>query len=243
MSSGIETILANASVKPQVAYVPYRTFKSAIELLEQHGLPNRIDRTLWPSFSGVIQSQLIAAFRFFSLIKPDGVPTPKLELLVRDKSNRKGHLQQMLKEAYPTLMAIDLTKATIGQFNDAMRKYELSPETTKKASSFFLQAAKDAGLPMSKHILDKTRAVRKRKPVSATSRNGSTSTAGTTSSSSGRPGRTVLLDAGVELTLTTSADTFSMTKNDREFVSRLLDLLDQYEDEHGEETELLEEGA
>jgi hypothetical protein len=53
----------------------------------------------------------------------------------------------------------------------------------------------------------------------------------------------VLLDAGVELTLTTSADTFSMTKNDREFVSRLLDLLDQYEDEHGEETELLEEGA
>jgi hypothetical protein len=225
------------SSKVQVAYVPYRTFKSAIELLEQHGLPNRIDRTLWPSFSGVIQSQLIASFRFFHLITPDGTPTPRLETLVREKDSRKANLQQMLKEAYPKLVAIDLTKATIGQFNDAMRKYELSPETTKKASSFFLQAAKDAALPMSKHILYKTRAVRKRKPVSASPRNGSTPASHITSLSTG-PVRTIQLDGDVTLTMMTSADTFSMTKSDREFVSQLLDLLDRYEDEHsGEEIE------
>lgn len=226
--------------KGQVAYVPYRTFKSAIEMLEQHGLPNRIDRTLWPSFSGVIQSQLIAALRFFSLIKPDGVPTEKLATLVRDKDNRKANLQQLLKDAYPKLVGIDLTKATIGQFNDAMRKYELSPETTKKASSFFLQAAKDAGLPMSKHILDKTRAVRKRKPISAGQRN--STPAAQLHLASGGPARTIQLDGGVTLSMTTSADFFNMTKSDREFVSKLLDLLDHYEEEHVDEEINLEEG-
>jgi hypothetical protein len=232
MTTATATFTVN--VKPQVAYVPYRTFKSAIEMLEQHGLPNRIDRTLWPSFSGVIQSQLIAALRFFTLINGDGTPTQGLVELVRDKAARKLNLQRMLKEAYPKLMAIDLTRATIGEFNEAMRSYELSPETTKKASSFFLQAAKDAGLPLSKHILDKTRAVRKRKPASGAPRNTGSGVLGGAPASSG-PVRTIQLDGPVTLTVSTSADTFSMTKSDREFVSQLLDLLDRYEEEHSEE--------
>jgi hypothetical protein len=221
--------------KPQVAYVPYRTFKSAIEMLEQHGLPNRIDRTLWPSFSGVIQSQLIGAFRFFGLIKPDGTPTDNLVLLVRDKVNRKALLRQLLKDSYPGIVGIDLTKATIGQFNEAMRQYELSQETTKKVSSFFLQAAKDSDLPMSKHILDKTRAVRKRKPITANPRNGSGSAISHVTSLSTGPIRTLQMDNEVTLTIMTSADTFSMSKSDREFVSQLLDLLDRYEEEHADE--------
>jgi hypothetical protein len=240
--------MANTAAEPaknQVAYVPYRTFKSAIEQLEQHGLVNRIDRTLWPSFSGVIQSQLISAFRFLSLIEADGTPTDMLHQLVNDKDGRKASLRQLLKDAYPSLMAIDLTKATIGEFNDVMRGYELSPETTKKASSFFLQAAKDAELPMSKHILAKTRAVRKRRAGNGRPReeaNGSITSV--IPRSSNGPARVIQLDGGITLTVATSADTFNMTKSDREFVAKILDLLDNYEEEHsGEETELAEETA
>jgi hypothetical protein len=225
-----EPITESATV--QVAYVPYRTFKSAIEMLEQHGLPNRIDRTLWPSFSGVIQSQLISAFRFLGLIKQDGTPTPELEAMVHDKAGRKALLRARLKEAYPNLIKIDLPKATIGLFNDAMRKYELSPETTKKASSFFLQAAKDSELPLSKHILDKTRAVRKRKPIPNRPNDHSGSQIVPVATG---PVRTISLENSVTLSVATSADTFSMTKGDREFVSQLLDLLDRYEEEHAEE--------
>lgn len=231
--------------KTQIAYVPYKTFKNAIEQLEQHGLPNRIDRTLWPSFSGVIQAQLLSAFRFFGLIKADGTPTQKLELIVNDTVNRKALLRKMLHDAYPALIAVDLTKATSGQFNEAMRKFELSPETTRKASSFFLQAARDAELPMSKHILDKTRTVstRKRKV-----RNGSG--AGESNVGELKPkgktyhgsSRTALLTSGGEVTLLINGDLLAFNMEDRQFVFGLVDALENYKTKHPVEFTPEEEG-
>lgn len=49
--------------KLTVAYAPFKTFLSAIQALE-HGVPDTIDRTVWPSFSGVMQSQLLVLCDF-----------------------------------------------------------------------------------------------------------------------------------------------------------------------------------
>jgi hypothetical protein len=229
--------------KNQVPYVPYKTFKSAIEQLEQHGLPNRIDRTLWPSFSGVIQSQLLSAFRFFGLIASDGTPSTQLDQLVHEKINKKAILRHLLKTYYPSLLAIDLPKATSGQFMEAMRKFELSPETTKKASSFFLQAAKDAELPLSKHILDKIRTVARGKRKASSRIAGDAGLTGPQilhpATTSG-PIRKVTLDNGVVLSISTTTDMFSMTKRDRAFVLELLDRLDKEEDDRGDGSDDIE---
>ena len=59
---------AKTKKKRTVAYVPFKTFFTSIESLASHGMPSIIDRTVWPNYSGVIQSQVLSAYRFFGLV-------------------------------------------------------------------------------------------------------------------------------------------------------------------------------
>jgi hypothetical protein len=54
-----------------------------------------------------------------------------------------------LKQSYVSLMICDLTKATPGSFDAEVRKYGQDGDTHRKAASFFLQAAKYSGVPLS----------------------------------------------------------------------------------------------
>jgi hypothetical protein len=230
--------------KVQIAYVPFNTFSSAIDGME-HTLPPRLDKSMWPNYSGAIQSQLWSAFRFFDLVRDDGTPTERLVKLVKDKANRKAQLRQLLEEKYPTLIALDLSKATLGHFNDAMRLFGLGTETQKKASSFFLQAAKAAEIPLSRFILSNTRTPGTRKKRSGKVK-GNGDGAGVPLSqyqipppTEGIPVKTVTLENGITLSLSASADTFRMTSADRKWVNALLETLETYESEHmGEDDEL-----
>ena len=56
-------------------YTSYRTFKTFIEDLHQHGVPSRIDRSVLTRFSGVVGTQLMRALRFLGLIEEEGRPT------------------------------------------------------------------------------------------------------------------------------------------------------------------------
>ena len=56
-------------------YTSYRTFKTFIEDLHEHGVPSRIDRSVLTRFSGVVGTQLMHALRFLGLIEDDGRPT------------------------------------------------------------------------------------------------------------------------------------------------------------------------
>jgi hypothetical protein len=230
--------------KTQIAYVPFNTFNSAIESME-HTLPPRLDKTMWPNYSGAIQSQLWSAFRFFGLVNEDGTPTKTLETLVRDKPNRKTHLKKLLEENYPSLMALDLSKATLGHFNEAMKGYGLGTETQKKASSFFLQAAKAADIPLSRFILSNTRTpgLRKKRAVGKTKSNGSAQVnppAPAIVHAGSGPMMTIQLENGITLTLSASADTFKMTSSDRKWVNDLLEGFERYAQEHEQESEEVE---
>ena len=85
-----------------VAYAPFKTFLSAIEVLEQ-GVPDNINRTVWPSYSGVMISQVLGAFRFLGLINQDGTPTENLHVLVSDADNRKATLRGIIARSYTKL--------------------------------------------------------------------------------------------------------------------------------------------
>ena len=148
-------------------YTSYRTFKTFIEDLHEHGVPSRIDRSVLTRFSGVVGTQLMHALRFLGLIEDDGRPTGRLKELVN--AHATGHwpekLLERLRHEYAPMFAIDLETATPSHFNEAFRKaFPAADAVVQKCVTFFLYAANDAGVRISGRVL------KGRKPRSLTPR-------------------------------------------------------------------------
>src|SRR5208282_5662928 len=148
-------------------YTSYRTFKTFIEDLREHGVPSRIDRSVLTRFSGVVGTQLMHALRFLGLIEDHGRPTQRLKELVN--AHGAGHwpekLLELLRQQYAPMFAIDLETATPSHFNEAFRKaFPAADAVVQKCVTFFLYAANDAGVKISARVL------KGRKPRSLTPR-------------------------------------------------------------------------
>jgi hypothetical protein len=221
--------------KLTVAYAPYRTFISALDSLA-NGLPHQIDRSIFPSLSGVTQSQLIGAFKFLGLISDDGKPTDELQKLVEDKSQRKAHLHRMLERSYPKIIALDLKKVTPNGLDTAFKDYGLTGETNVKAKSFFLQAVKEAGFELSPYLLKVTRqsVARKRR---AAPQNGDAQKeyvdpveASRKMDSSGVK-KVIYMDNDATLTLVLDKNFGELPSNQRKFVNRMIDEMEEFVEE------------
>src|SRR5277367_378388 len=137
-------------------YTSYRTFKTFIEDLGEHGVPSRIDRSVLTRFSGVVGTQLMHALRFLGLIDDEGRPTQRLRELVIAHGGAEWPqaLSQALEQAYAPIFAIDLETATPSHFSAAFRKaLPAADAVVQKCVTFFLYAAADAGLKVSGRIL------------------------------------------------------------------------------------------
>jgi Family of unknown function (DUF5343) len=148
-------------------YTSYRTFKTFIEDLHEHGVPSRIDRSVLTRFSGVVGTQLMHALRFLGLIEDDGRPTERLKGLVKahGTANWSERLLELLGHEYAPMFAIDLETATPSHFNEAFRKaFPAADAVVQKCVTFFLYAANDAGVKISGRVL------KGRKPRSLTPR-------------------------------------------------------------------------
>jgi len=148
-------------------YTSYRTFKTFIHDLREHGVPSRVDRSVLTRFSGVVGTQLMHALRFLGLIEDHGRPTQRLKELV--DADGEGHwpekLLELLRQEYAPMFAIDLETATPSHFNEAFRKaYPAADAVVQKCVTFFLYAANDAGVKISARVL------KGRKPRSLTPR-------------------------------------------------------------------------
>jgi hypothetical protein len=148
-------------------YTSYRTFKTFIEDLHEHGVPSRIDRSVLTRFSGVVGTQLMHALRFLGLIEDDGRPTARLKALVN--AHAAGHwpetLLETLRHEYAPMFTIDLGTATPSHFNEAFRRaFPAADAVVQKCVTFFLYAANDAGVKISGRVL------KGRKPRSLTPR-------------------------------------------------------------------------
>jgi hypothetical protein len=203
-----------------VPYVPFRTFLAALETLER-GCPNQLDRSVWPSSSGAIQGQLLGAFRFLGLMDEAQCPSAELRELIGKKESRRALLRRILEKNYATLVALDLSRTSPHQLEEAMRQYGLSGATHKKAMSFFLQAAQYAGLPLSVLLRAKIRG----SGGGARQRRAPAAEAPATSASAAK---TVHLKSGGSVTLTTAVDLFSLSAEDRAFVFELIDRMQEY---------------
>ncbi len=214
------------------AYLPFKTFISAIETLEQ-GLPKKLDRTVWRSQSGVIQSQIMMALRFFGLVNDDGVPTVALQRLIDGKDKRQEQMGALLRYAYKDIIDHDLTKMTPRMLEDAMSAYNVSGDTRRKAVGFFLRAAKFADFSMHPLLYGQIRETgngsrKKRQKAGRSAENPLHSTFPPNPLSPDPSRKTIPLKSGGSVTLEIAANPFSMSGTDRTFVFELIDKLHEY---------------
>jgi hypothetical protein len=170
---------------------PYISFKTLLTFLDdqkQHGLPNRIDRSVLTKFSGGVGSQLLAALKFGGLIEANHTSTTALAELVEahQTDEWKPVLGKFIRRAYGPIVAHDLQSLTPAQFHELFKKhYPASDEVVRKCETFFITAATAADIPINKRIT-KFRSPRassaKRRP------NGSDANAQPEPGSSGRQG-------------------------------------------------------
>jgi hypothetical protein len=215
-------------------YLPFLTFLSAISALE-HGIPKKLDRTIWPSQSGLIQSQILMALRFFELVDEQDHPTDLLHELVDENENRAGIITKMVNHSYRALIDHDLTKMTPKMLEDEMERYNVSGETKRKAVTFFLRAAKFAGMPMHPLLSAMVRNTgpRKRKSRKGTfigDINGRADVPYQPAPAANT--KTIRLSNGGTISLSISADPFTLPSEDRQFVFELIDKLQAYVQAH-----------
>ncbi len=143
-------------------YVSFRAFLGMLDWLEQEGLPQAFDRSVWSKrLSGVSGAQMMTTFRFLGLVGADDSPTDLLPQLVFNRGQRKLMLKQVLRERYPAAFELDLIRATPGQLEDRFRQFGIQGSTLRKALAFFTHAALFCEIPLSPFLVKRKTAMRR----------------------------------------------------------------------------------
>lgn len=143
------------SIKPP--YVSYRTFLNTLDLWRTDGAPSVVDPSILKSMSGATYSQFTIALRFLGLLDEAGRTPPLLaELAYADNEARKPILRSITESSYDFLFndpSFDLSVASPKQFRDKFRDTEIDGDTLRKAETFFLHLAANAGIKVSRYIM------------------------------------------------------------------------------------------
>lgn len=248
--------------KQSAAYLPFKTLLTAFDHLHGHGMPNKIDHTAFPSFSGIVRSQVISAFRFFNLIDENGATQPLLHELASKPDERKELIKQLLERHYSDIIEQDLARMIPSQLDQAFAsdKYAVNGDTRAKAKAFFLKAAEFAQMPISPRITQRTRAARGSRTRKAANSNGRNSAGSDTPAATDQKQqdvksppvnlspamgttKTVLLSNAGSLTLAIDINLWELKGRDREFAFSLMDQIDAYEKRGAEDSKVAADTA
>ena len=212
-------------------YVSFRTFHNFLEELRAQGLPSRVDRSVMAHKSGTIQSQLLLALGYLGLISEN----ERLKALLSEKGARRQEIRrEMLEDAYEFFFdsGLSLERATSKEVEEVFRSTGASGETVRRAISFFLRQAKQAGFKVSPYIKphrNKSQKPRSQSPP-AEDRAKTPGNGGSLETGAANVWKAQLEGAGqVEVRL--DVDLFSIDPEDREFVLNLIDLVRSYHEE------------
>lgn len=142
--------MAGETDNTTAAYFAFKTLTNMIAKMEEHGPPNRVDRTFLTGMSGAGQTQFIAGLKALGLINGDGRVQPRLAELVSKPDERAQIMGQIVRERYPEAVALGATNATTGELVEVFQNHHgVQGDTARKAIAFFLQAAEYGGLKLS----------------------------------------------------------------------------------------------
>lgn len=213
-------------------YLPYRTFLSSFDKLAE-GVPPRIDRGIWKNQTGSVQSLIMGAYRFFGLIDDQSKPTKKLHDLVAQRDKPNDLVKAILDEKYSEVIKHNLSTMTEALINEYFEDtFEVEGDTKRKCITFFLQAAKAVGMPLSSFLQSQVR-VRTSGTKRNKRRDGDDELEEVEEQDepvhqSGEA-KTIELRSGGTLTLSASLKFFDIAADDRAFVFELLDKLRDYD--------------
>lgn len=143
---------------PSPPYASHIGFMRFIDTLRGDGhLPDQIDRGVLGNLSGSAASAMIKSMESLGLIDASGKPTQALSDLVqtpRGGAQYQSTYRAALEKAYPYLFnsSINLQTATTIQVQSAFREQSVTGSTISKCIAFFLAAAKEAGVVVSKYV-------------------------------------------------------------------------------------------
>jgi hypothetical protein len=138
---------------PVPPYFAFKTLTNAVSKMEEHGPPNRIDRSFLTGMSGAGQTQFIAGLRALKLIDEDGRPQRRLIEMVDNPEQRPRIMGEIVRDAYPEAVELGKGNATTAELVEVFNEYGVQGDTARKAIAFYLQAAKYAGdIPLSPHF-------------------------------------------------------------------------------------------
>jgi hypothetical protein len=212
------------------AYLPFKTFLSALDRLAQ-GMPHEVNKGCFPTYSGVMQGQIIGALKFFELIDEGGVPKESvLERLVHEKAveRRRANLLPLLKSKYSDIIKLDPKRLTPSKLDAVFDNYAISGDTKRRAKTFFIHAAQFAGLELSPLLTRRTRAsTGKRKKQTQHLANESDANR-EISGKNVEEAITVQLSGGVTLTVSLAGKLTRLSKQDREFAFSIIDSVNEH---------------
>ena len=226
-----------AGFKPP--YMAFTTLWNFLETLASHPLPPAIDRSLMQGKSGSDQANIFNALKAFGLLGEGQVVLPALtELTSADVEGRKLLLADLVRRHYPGALEVSDRNGTSTQLDAKFREdYGLqSGDTLRKSVTFFLHAARTAGIPLSPHF-KQTRSGQgapgqpKRRTAKRTAR---------TAASPAAPAETpsvpteayrleITLQTGGTMTLTVNVNPINLRGDDRDFFYDIVDKMSDYE--------------
>lgn len=135
-------------------YISFQTLLTFLSELKTNGMPPQIDKSVLRRFSGGVQGQLKMGIRSLGLIDGDA-PTDRLKAMVdaHETPAFDPLLLDILKDVYPYVFALDLQTATPTMFADAFKVTGAKEDVSRKCRTFFLHAAKKAGVQLGTRIL------------------------------------------------------------------------------------------
>ncbi len=229
-------------------YMAFQTLWNFLGELAEKPLPPQIDRSLMNSKSGTDQANLVAAMRSFELIDEQNVVQEALKSLTdHDVETRKARLADLVRHYYAPALKVSEINGTETQLRDVFRDtFQISSaDTQRKAVTFFLHAARYAGIEVSSHF-PQTRAGQggpgaprsRRSPTRRKSPKGEPAfLVPPPPPPSGRSEKTVTLATGGTMTLIVSVDPLTLRGEERSFFFQVVDLLDEYAVNHPLATE------
>ena len=135
-------------------YISFATLLTFFKALKTDGVPPQIDKSVLSKLSGGAQAQLKMALRSLGLMEGDK-PTDLLSAIVDafETPAFEPMLLERLKSTYPYVFALDLMAATPTMFAESFKVTGAKEDVLRKCRTFFLHAAKRAGVPMGTRLL------------------------------------------------------------------------------------------